>query len=178
MIFLIANPNVAASDILRRHLTTCVCEHVNTKGVTEQAFLVASARLNLFLVRHPMGATGSWNRLPIVMPWISDETLLRFDIDTHGLNRGENLGFTFGAVLNSIVFPDCFSAWMEMTSWHRNLTGVWSRPFFSGRTVLAVRVIHVVEPPLNHFLSFGLLQVAEKLVVVEPGERIGKEIAG
>jgi hypothetical protein len=44
---------------------------------------------------------------------------------------------------------------------------VWLRPFFSSRTVRAVRVIQVIEPLSNHFLRLGLLHVAKKLVAVE-----------
>jgi hypothetical protein len=39
------------------------------------------------------------------------------------------------------------------------------------RTVRAVRAIQVIESLLNHFLRFGLLHVAKKLVAIERGKR-------
>ena len=55
-----------------------------------------------------MGATGSYDRLPNVILAIADKALLREDVGPHISYCGEYSRFTFGTVLNSIVFPDCF----------------------------------------------------------------------
>jgi hypothetical protein len=118
VIFGVTNPNVAASNICQLYLCESLHEYADAIGVSEQTSIVGSAGLDVFLMRDPMGATSSRDWLPIVIAAVPDKTLLRKDVGTHISHGGEYSGFALGTVFNSIVFPDPFSAWMKLTSWH------------------------------------------------------------